>query len=78
MPRKSAAALLMLDPRGHRLQPPRGLSKAERLAFVAAVRSVRPSHFAAEDVTLFPFWPLEDRALTIATTHSDADPPSKL
>jgi hypothetical protein len=52
MPRKSAAALLVLDPRGHRLQPPRGLSKAERLAFVAAVRSVRPSHFAAEDVTL--------------------------
>ena len=22
-----------------------------------------------------PFWPLEDRALTMATTHSDADPP---
>ena len=42
----------MLDPRGQRLQPPRGLSKAERLAFVATVQSVRPSHFAAEDVTL--------------------------
>ena len=32
--------------------PPSGLSKAERAAFVAAVRSVRPGHFAAEETPL--------------------------
>jgi hypothetical protein len=52
MPRKSAAAITMLDPRGQRLEPPLGLSAAERAAFVAAVRSVKPGHFAAEDVPL--------------------------
>ena len=52
MPRKSAAATATLDPRGHRLEPPSGLSEAERAAFVAAVRSVKPGHFAAEDVPL--------------------------
>lgn len=52
MPRKSAVALATLDPRGHRLEPPPGLSEAERAAFIAIVRSVRPQHFAAEDVPL--------------------------
>lgn len=52
MPRKSAAAIALLEPRGHRLEPPPDLSEAERAAFVAAVRSVKPGHFAAEDVPL--------------------------
>jgi hypothetical protein len=52
MPRKSAAATVMLDPRGRRLEPPLGLSTAERKAFVAAVMSVRPGHFAAEELPL--------------------------
>jgi hypothetical protein len=52
MPRKSAAAIATLDPRGHRLEPPPGLSEAERAAFVAAVRSVKPGHFADEDTPL--------------------------
>jgi hypothetical protein len=52
MPRKSAAATATLDPRGHRLEPPPGLSEAERAAFVAAVKSVKPGHFADEDTPL--------------------------
>jgi hypothetical protein len=52
MPRKSAAAIALLEPRGHRLEPPPDLCEAERVAFVAAVRSVKPGHFAAEDVPL--------------------------
>ena len=52
MPRKSAAAPAMLDPRGQRLEPPPGLSEAERAAFEATVRSVRPNHFADEDMPL--------------------------
>jgi hypothetical protein len=52
MPRKSAVAIATLEPRGHRLEPPPGLSDAERAAFVATVRSVKPGHFAAEDVPL--------------------------
>jgi hypothetical protein len=52
MPRKSAVAIAALDPRGHRLEPPPGLSAAEREAFVATVRSVRPGHFTAEEMPL--------------------------
>jgi len=52
MPRKSAAALTMLDPRGHCLEPPPGLSAVERAVFVATVKSVKPGHFAAEDALL--------------------------
>jgi hypothetical protein len=52
MPRKSAAATATIEPRGHRLEPPPGLSGAERAAFVAAVKSVKPGHFAAEDEPL--------------------------
>ena len=52
MPRKSTLAVASIEPRGHRLEPPPGLSKAERAAFVATVISVRPSHFASEDTTL--------------------------
>jgi hypothetical protein len=52
MPRKSAAATATLDPRGHRLDPPPGLSTAEREAFIAVVKSVKPGHFAAEDTLL--------------------------
>jgi hypothetical protein len=52
MPRKSAAAIATLEPRGHRLEPPPGLSEAERAAFVATVRSVKPGHFADEDAPL--------------------------
>jgi hypothetical protein len=52
MPRKSAAATTTLDPRGRRLEPPPGLSQAERAAFVATVKSVRPGHFAAEETPL--------------------------
>lgn len=52
MPRKSAVAIATLEPRGRRLEPPPGLSEAERAVFVAAVRSVKPGHFAAEDVPL--------------------------
>lgn len=52
MPRKSAAAAAMLDPRGQRLEPPPDLSRAEREAFKATVRSVRPNHFAQEDLPL--------------------------
>lgn len=52
MPRKSAVAIAALDPRGHRLEPPPGLSAAERAAFVATVRSVRPGHFMAEELPL--------------------------
>jgi hypothetical protein len=40
MPRKSAAAIATLEPRGRRLEPPPGLSEAEQAAFVAtAARS---------------------------------------
>jgi hypothetical protein len=49
MPRKSAAAIATLDPRGRRLEPPPGLSAAESAAFVATVMSVRPGHFASEE-----------------------------
>jgi hypothetical protein len=52
MPRKSAAALSLVDPRGHWLEPPPGLSAAERVAFGATVRSVKPGHFAREDLPL--------------------------
>jgi hypothetical protein len=52
MPRKSAGALAALDPRGQRLNPPPGLSDAERAAFVATVQSVRPGHFTAEEMPL--------------------------
>jgi hypothetical protein len=52
MPRKSAAAIAALEPRGRRLEPPPGLSEAERAAFVATVRSVKPGHFADEDTPL--------------------------
>jgi hypothetical protein len=52
MPRKSAAALRLVEPRGQRLEPPPGLSDAERAAFVATVKSVRPGHFAAEETPL--------------------------
>jgi hypothetical protein len=52
MPRKSAAAAALLDPRGRRLAPPPGLSAAEREAFIATVMSVRPGHFTAEEVPL--------------------------
>jgi hypothetical protein len=52
MPRKSVAALRSVDPRGRRLAPPPGLSAAEREAFIAAVMSVRPGHFAAEEAPL--------------------------
>jgi hypothetical protein len=52
MPRKSAAAIAVLDPRGHRLEPPPDLSAAERVVFIAAVRSVKPGHFAAEDTPI--------------------------
>jgi hypothetical protein len=52
MPRKSAAAARSIDPRGHRLDPPPGLSAAERKAFAATVASVRGGHFAAEDLPI--------------------------
>ena len=52
MPRKSSAALKVIEPRGYRPAPPEGLSEAERVAFTAAVCSVRPGHFAAEEVPL--------------------------
>ena len=52
MPRKSAAAIAMLDPRARRLDPPPDLSEAEQTAFLAIVRSVNPRHFAAEDTAL--------------------------
>jgi hypothetical protein len=44
--------IIALDPRGRRLAPPRGLSTAERAAFAGTVRSVKPGHFALEDVPL--------------------------
>ena len=52
MPRKSAAALSLVGPRSRELEPPPGLLPAERIAFVIAVRSVKPGHFALEDVPL--------------------------
>lgn len=52
MPRKSAAALSLVGPRSGELEPPPGLLPAERIAFVVAVRSVKPGHFALEDVPL--------------------------
>jgi hypothetical protein len=52
MPRKSAVAIATIEPRGRRLEPPPGLSDAERAAFVATVKSVKPGHFADEDVPL--------------------------
>ena len=52
MPRKSSAAAATLDPRGQRLEPPPGLSTAQRAAFIATVKSVRPNHFAAEDMPI--------------------------
>jgi hypothetical protein len=52
MPRKSAAALSLVASRGRELEPPPGLSAAERVAFANAVRSVKSGHFALEDVPL--------------------------
>ena len=52
MPRKSAAALSLVGPRSGELQPPADLLPAERIAFVVTVRSVKPGHFAAEDIPL--------------------------
>jgi hypothetical protein len=52
MPRKSALATAALDPRGQRLEPPAGLSAAEREAFIATVKSVRPGHFSGDDTPL--------------------------
>lgn len=52
MPRKSAASIATLDPRGRRLEPPPGLSANERAAFIATVQSVKPHHFAGEDIPL--------------------------
>ena len=62
MPRKSAVAIATLEPRGRRLEPPPGLSEAERAAFVATVRSVKPGHFAAEDVPLLTAYCCRHRA----------------
>ena len=62
MPRKPAAATATLDPRGRRLEPPPGLSEAERAAFVAAVRSVKLGHFADEDTPLLTAYALASRA----------------
>jgi hypothetical protein len=42
----------MPDPRGRRLEPPPDLPDAVREAFLAAVNSVRPAHFAAEETPL--------------------------
>jgi hypothetical protein len=52
MPRKSSAAAVSLDPRGRRLEPPPGLPAAQRAAFIATVKSVKPNHFAAEDMPI--------------------------
>lgn len=52
MPRKSAAATRSIDPRGHHLDPPPDLTAAERKVFAATVASVRPGHFAADDLLL--------------------------
>jgi len=54
MPRTSAAAALAapLLPDKPRLEPPRGLPKAEKRAFHEVVNSVRPEHFGLEDAPL--------------------------
>src|SRR5262245_7778869 len=55
--RKSAAAKLtpLLTERS-RLQPPSGLSTPERQLFREVVGSVKPEHFAAEDVALIALY----------------------
>jgi hypothetical protein len=54
VPRTSAAAALAspLLPDKPRLEPPRGLPKAEKRAFLEVVNSVRPEHFGLEDAPL--------------------------
>jgi hypothetical protein len=69
MPRKSAVAIATLEPRGRRLEPPGGLSEAERAAFAAAVRSVKPNHFADEDMPLLTAYAsaiVQERAISAA------------
>jgi hypothetical protein len=76
MPRKSAAALRLVEPRGQRLDPPPGLSAAERSAFVATVRSVRPGHFAAEEVPLlvaFAAATVQERVISQALEKAEAE-----
>ena len=55
-PRRYAEEVLrrcrLADPRGRRLEPPPGLAAAQRAAFIATVKSVKPNHFAAEDMPI--------------------------
>ena len=43
MPRKSAAAIALLEPRGHRLEPPPDLSEAEQEEISATVDLLDPA-----------------------------------
>jgi hypothetical protein len=76
MPRKSAASLSLVDPRGHWLEPPPGLTAAERVAFDATVRSVKPGHFAAEDMPLLVAYAsatVQERVISHALEKAEAE-----
>jgi hypothetical protein len=76
MPRKSAAALRLVEPRGQLLEPPPGLSAAERVAFGATVRSVKPGHFAAEDMPLLVAYAsatVQERVISHALEKAEAE-----
>jgi hypothetical protein len=59
-----------------RLEPPPGLSQAEREVFKATVNSVKPEHFAAEDAPLLSAYcaaVLEERTIASALTEASED-----
>jgi hypothetical protein len=76
MPRKSAAALSLAGPRRGELEPPPGLLPAERLAFVVAVRSVKPGHFALEDVPFLVAYAsaqVQERAISLELAEAETE-----
>ena len=81
MPRKSTLVPVSIEPRGYRLEPPASLSEAEKAAFIATVMSVRPTHFALEDMPLLVAYAaatVQERAIVkeldaVAANAEDAD-----
>lgn len=74
MPRKSAASIAMVEPQGRRLEPPPDLSAAENAAFVAVVGSVKPGHFAPEDIALLTAYSaaiVDERAIARELANAD-------
>ena len=76
LPRTSSAASPLVLLQGQRLEPPPHLSKAERAAFLATVESVKPEHFAPEDLPLLCAYcavSVQERAIAAALAGSPGD-----